>query len=307
MNTQQQWYSYGKLLISGEYLVMEGAKSFALPLKQGQKLLLKSSNDSYRLTWTASQGDGNWFKAVFETEKFEVVQSDNQKLAENLSRILLAVRQLSKSFLRGKTAFAVETKLDFNPEFGFGSSSTLISNLAWWAEVDPYELLKLTFGGSGYDIACARVNSPIFYRLTANGPKIEKVIFKPGFRNQLYFVYLGNKQKSTESIQSFKKQAVFGKDDLNAISLISEKIATAKLLQEFEDLLNGHEKRMATILKRPTVKSLLFSDYKGSVKSLGGWGGDFVLLTTNQSNSDFRADMKERGFPVVFGFDELVL
>ena len=201
---QKMWYSHGKLLLSGEYLVMEGAKAFALPLKQGQNLLLEKSADTSRLSWNAFQRDGNWFKAVFETEKFAVVETDNQKLAGNLSRILQAARQLSKSFLTDGIGFSVETNLDFNPEFGFGSSSTLISNLAWWADVSPFELLRLTFGGSGYDIACARIDSPLFYQLTDNGPRIEELNFKPDFRNQVYFVYLGKKQKSTESIKSFK-------------------------------------------------------------------------------------------------------
>ena len=304
---ENRWYSHGKLLLSGEYLVMEGAKAFALPLKQGQSLLLKESADAGRLSWNAFQRDGNWFKVVFETENFAIVNTDNQKLAENLSRILQAVRQLSKSFLTAGIGFTVETNLDFNPEFGFGSSSTLISNLAWWVDVDPYKLLKHTFGGSGYDIACARIDSPIFYQLADNGPKIEEVDFKPDFRNQIYFVYLGQKQKSTESIKDFKRSSVFGKDDLKTISRFSEQLSKTKSLYEFEDLLNEHERIMAAILHRPTIKSQLFNDYQGTVKSLGGWGGDFVLLTSNQSDIDFRADMKKRGFPVVFAYDELVL
>ena len=307
MNTQQKWYSHGKLLLSGEYLVMEGAKAFALPLKQGQSLLLRKSNDAGRLSWNAFQRDGSWFSAIYDTEKFTIIETDNQKLAENLSRILQAVRQLSKSFLRDGIGFSVETKLDFNPEFGFGSSSTLISNLAWWAAVSPFELLRLTFGGSGYDIACARIDSPLFYQLTDNGPQIEEINFGPDFRNQIYFVYLGKKQKSTESIKSFKSSAVFGKNDLETISHISEQLITTKSLRDFEHLLNEHERVMSAILKRPTVKSQLFNDFQGTVKSLGGWGGDFVLVTSNQPDSEFRSDMKNRGFPVVFGYDELVL
>lgn len=306
MGTQQQWNSHGKLLLSGEYLVMEGAKSFALPLKQGQSLSVEK-NDKGILSWNAFQRDESWFQAEFMTDSFSVIQTNNKILAENLSRILQAIRQLSNRFLTGGKGFTVETKLDFNPEFGFGSSSTLISNLAWWADISPFELLRLTFGGSGYDIACARINSPLFYQLTATGPKIEEVNFNPDFKNQVYFVYLGQKQKSTESIKGFKSSAVFGKKDLESISQISQEIVLANSLQNFEQLLNEHEKIMTAILRRPTVKSLMFNNYEGTVKSLGGWGGDFVLVTSNQSESDFRTDMRKRGFTVVFGYDELVL
>ncbi len=304
---QKSWYSHGKLLISGEYLVMEGAKSFALPLKQGQSLSLKSNNKKGLLIWNALLSDGNWFQATFDTKKLNVIETSNRQLAEKLSQILLACRQLSTTFLKEETGFSVETKLDFNPEYGFGSSSTLISNIALWADVSPFELLRLTFGGSGYDIACARIHSPLFYQLTDTGPKIEEVTFNHTYKKQIYFVYLGKKQKSTESIKSFQNSAVFNKDDLKTISSISEQIVTANSLPDFEQLLNEHEKIMSGILKRPTVKSLLFNNYEGTVKSLGGWGGDFVLLTSNQSDSSFRAEMKKRGFPVVFGYDELVL
>ncbi len=304
---QKSWYSHGKLLISGEYLVMEGAKSFALPLKQGQSLSLKSNNKKGLLIWNALLSDGNWFQATFDTKKLNIIETSNRQLAEKLSQILLACRQLSTTFLKEETGFSVETKLDFNPEYGFGSSSTLISNIALWADVSPFELLRLTFGGSGYDIACARIHSPLFYQLTDTGPKIEEVTFNHTYKKQIYFVYLGKKQKSTESIKSFQSSAVFNKDDLKTISSISEQIVTANSLPDFEQLLNEHEKIMSGILKRPTVKSLLFNNYEGTVKSLGGWGGDFVLLTSNQSDSSFRAEMKKRGFPVVFGYDELVL
>ena len=54
----------------------------------------------------------------------------------------------------------VETQLEFPREWGLGSSSTLISNLGLWAETDPYDLLSATLGGSGYDIAAARSESP---------------------------------------------------------------------------------------------------------------------------------------------------
>ena len=307
MEMQKSWYSHGKLLISGEYLVMEGAKSFALPLKQGQSLSLKSNNKKGLLIWNALLSDGNWFQATFDTKKLNIKETSNRQLAEKLSQILLACRQLSTTFLKEETGFSVETKLDFNPEYGFGSSSTLISNIALWADVSPFELLRLTFGGSGYDIACARIHSPLFYQLTDTGPKIEEVTFNHTYKKQIYFVYLGKKQKSTESIKSFQNSAVFNKDDLKTISSISEQIVTANSLPDFEQLLNEHEKIMSGILKRPTVKSLLFNNYEGTVKSLGGWGGDFVLLTSNQSDSSFRAEIKKRGFPVVFGYDELVL
>ena len=37
----QTFYSNGKLLITGEYVVLDGAKALALPTKFGQSLVVK--------------------------------------------------------------------------------------------------------------------------------------------------------------------------------------------------------------------------------------------------------------------------
>ncbi len=307
MGSTQQWYAHGKLLLTGEYLVMEGAKALALPLKPGQSLAIKTTGERHRLRWQAFHPEGRWFSAVFDTSGFEVIETDNRQLAGRLAEILIAVRSFSPDFLSGGTSVLAETKLEFDPDFGFGSSSTLITNLARWAGVDPYDLLRQTFGGSGYDLACAGADGPVFFRLEGESPQVERISFDPPFKDNIYFVYLGRKQRSTESIRRFRKTAVFRKEDLEEISRISERVAEAESLEAFESLLNEHEARLSAILDRPTVASLLFDGYEGTVKSLGGWGGDFVLLTTRQSETDLRAEMKEGGFRQVFRYGELVL
>jgi len=60
---QQEFYSNGKLLLSGEYAILDGAKGLAVPTKFGQSLLVKSTEDS-TLTWTSIDTDGEtWFSA----------------------------------------------------------------------------------------------------------------------------------------------------------------------------------------------------------------------------------------------------
>ena len=46
----QTFYSNGKLLITGEYVVLDGALSLALPTKFGQSLIIESINDQ-KLVW----------------------------------------------------------------------------------------------------------------------------------------------------------------------------------------------------------------------------------------------------------------
>ena len=310
MQQQQTWYAHGKLLITGEYLVMQGARALAIPVNRGQHLQVVSAsakNDA-RLLWTAHKPDGLWFQAVYEIPSLEIRKTTDKKLAEKLMKILSVARELAPGFLNGKhPCFDVETRLEFNTEFGFGSSSTLVANLAAWAGVDAFALQRQALGGSGYDVACARVEAPVFYQLTNGKPVVEPAHWLPPFKDRIYFVYLGQKQRSDEGIAQFKKSAVFSESDIKNISAISEKLVKTDNLKDFENLLSEHEKIMSAVLGIAPVKERLFRGYPGIVKSLGAWGGDFVLITNHGTDEAFREQLKNRGFYTVFSWDELVL
>lgn len=302
----QTWSSNGKLLITGEYLVMEGALSLALPLRVGQSLKTERNNNSI-LHWQANKPEGVWFAADYKLPSLKLIYSDDKILAEKLNRILLAAVDINANFLANSDGYNVITDLGFNPEFGFGTSSTLISNIAMWAEINPYHLLQKTFGGSGYDIACADKTNPIFYQIVNNEPKVLDVDFHPVFKDNVYFVYLGNKQSSSDGIIAFKEQSEFTSKDIDSISVITKEIVKTRSLYEFEQLLIEHEQIMSKILKLPTAKSLYFSDFTGVVKSLGTWGGDFVMVTYDKSEDKLRKYMQNKGFDTVLTYDELVL
>lgn len=300
------WRSNGKLLLTGEYLVMEGALSLALPINKGQSLTVTQTVNKL-LRWKANKPEGLWFTTEFSLPSLEVIVTDNIDLASSLAKILLAVRRLSPDFLQDNFGLDIVTNLDFNPDYGFGTSSTLISNIANWADVDPYKLLDLTFGGSGYDIACARSSEPILFQRLTHDIYVSDAKFDPDFKENLYFVYLGKKQSSSESISNFRKNCKYSSQDIDSISEITKEIILSNNLNEFEALLMEHELIMSYILNQTTVKSLYFSDFPGAIKSLGAWGGDFVLITNPEPDSDFRKTMKDKGFGTVFRFDELVL
>ncbi len=304
MITKSQ-YANGKLLLTGEYLVMEGAKALALPLKLGQYLSWKKIKEK-NLIWNAMRPEGTWFQAKYSLPNLEVLNTTDEKLSNNLADILLKCRSLQNEFMNGEEGFEVQTILEFDPDFGFGSSSTLISNLAAWADIDPYELLKITFGGSGYDIACAKSKKPLFYSVKNGKPLIEDCEFDPVFRENLLFVYLGEKQVSKDSISSFQKDSKFSGNDIKRISQLSLEIERAIDLNYFENLMNEHEDIMSSILKMPKVKDLHFSDHDGTVKSLGAWGGDFVLMTFHDSPETITGYLKEKGYNIFYNFADLV-
>jgi hypothetical protein len=177
-----------------------------------------------------------------------------------------------------------------------------VNNIAQWTNTDPFKLLQNSFGGSGYDVAAARMNSPFFYSLEKN-PQIQRVDLQWNFRDSLYFVHLNKKQNSREAIkryQSVKDNSTGVISEINAISLA---ITTCQSLKEFRALIDRHEKIISDLIDRSPVKDALFKDYSGSVKSLGAWGGDFVLVTAEKDDPDY---FRNKGYTTIIPFKEMV-
>ena len=311
------YQAHGKFLLTGEYLVLKGALALALPLKLGQSLQVSlADTDTRRLHWVAQQPDKAWFSVVFDTDTLQPVTTDDPAKAEKLAGILKAVRQLKPTAFFGGD-LRIRTHLDFNPNWGLGSSSTLIANWARWAEVDPYELLRLTFGGSGYDIACATADQPIYYQVhnlepalrQAQGPKVvEPVDFNPHFADHLFFIYLGQKQNSSKEVKAFLEKAnpVDLQNDIEAVSEISRAVPKCESLDEFGMLMQCHERIIARCIGQELVQKR-FPDFEGVLKSLGAWGGDFILAATEWDEKQVKEYFKKKGLNVVFSYGEIVL
>ena len=196
--------------------------------------------------------------------------------------------------------------MDFQPEWGFGSSSTLISNVADWADCDPFELNNMIFSGSGYDIACARSASPIIYEIRNGQPSYRKANFQPSFDKQLYFVYLNRKQNSQKSINGLDLTMVTAKD-LQAISELTTAMENAHNLETFQWLMEQHEEYIGWIVRKEPVKSLYFDDFEGSLKSLGAWGGDFMLVASDRPQEYIHNYFNNKNLHTIFKYDEIVL
>jgi mevalonate kinase len=306
--TSRHFFSKGKLLLSGEYLVVKGALALAVPLKVGQKMeVLTLEDDKGIILWKSYQKNELWFEAQFSVIDLQILESSDQQKAENLQKILQAATRLNPSALFKNQSFEVKTDLDFSPEWGFGSSSTLLSNVAYWFGIDPFNLHFLTSDGSGYDVACARASRPLTYQLTDNKPVVIPVPFHPPFKDQIYFVYLCKKQESAQSLKTFRDMLVGREREIQRISEITKRMILAQNIRQFEETMDEHEEIMCSILKLPKAKDLYFAGFQGSVKSLGAWGGDFVLMTWKYDRESFETEIKARGFSTFFSFDEVVL
>jgi len=301
---EQNFYSNGKLLLTAEYIVLDGARALALPTIFGQQLSV-IENNSETISWKSYNHDKSvWVDVIFTFS--EIIEKNFYKNTEKskLAQILYQTHILSPNFLTKNKGYRIETRLSFPKVWGLGSSSTLINNIAKWQGINPYQLLKNTFGGSGYDIACAQNNTPILFCRTNKVPFIKKVNFNLEFSENLYFVYLNKKQNSAEAILEYKKQEYNAEKIIHQINQITYKVIETKSLNEFSDLLEQHEQIISGVLNMQTVKERLFPDFKGTIKSLGAWGGDFVLAVSSEDPTQY---FKEKGFYTIFTYKEMIL
>ncbi|MEM8906298.1 MAG: GYDIA family GHMP kinase [Bacteroidota bacterium] len=308
----QNYRANGKLLLSGEYFVLDGALALALPTQRGQTLTLQTLQAAApHLHWKSWTVDGTiWFDGVFDLKNFAILSHSDEATAQRLQAIFQAIRQLRSDFLlssNAASAWEVNTHLDFPRDWGLGSSSTLLHLLAQWAQVDPYALLAQTFGGSGYDLACASANGPILYQKKGGKPIVQACHFQPVFRSQLYFVYLGQKQNSRQGIAHYRQQTEVPGEHIKHISVLTKEILNATTLQTFECCIEQHEELVAQHLQLDKVKDRYFSDYWGTVKSLGAWGGDFVMVSSPKSEKATRDYFADKGFSVFIPYQTMIL
>jgi len=301
----------GKLLLTAEYLVLDGAPALALPCKYGQSISVYNTLDAQsKVTCKSIDHRGNtWFTGIFDMDKETVLVTSDNSIASRFLSILQFLKNNSPSKFPRKTAVHFTHQIDFDRQWGLGTSSTLIYNMARWAKVDPYDLLEYTFGGSGYDIACAGAYGPIIYRNNNPSPKFKTVEYAPSYAGQLFFVYLGQKQNSREGINNYRSlQNNLKKPHAIAeIEEINDNILAAKNLTDFKECIREHEDIISNIIEMPKVKDIYFQDLDGEAKSLGAWGGDFVLLTFEDGEKALKKYCQLKGFDIVIPYHQMIL
>ena len=60
---------------------------------------------------------------------------------------------------------------------------------------------------------------------------------------------------------------------------------------------------ISNIIKQKSVKESFFKDFEGSIKSLGAWGGDFILVTSKDNPTDY---FKSKGFETIIPYHEMI-
>ncbi|TBW28055.1 GYDIA family GHMP kinase [Gramella sp. KN1008] len=310
----QVFKSNGKVLLTGEYAVLDGAKALALPTKKGQSLEVAEDGKDI-IKWTSLDENGEtWFEAQFAIDngkfqpKLDIEQQKDPEVrntAQRLQQILSSAYEINPERFSGQIGYSITTRLDFNRKWGLGTSSTLINNIAQWLETDPYKLLEKSFGGSGYDIAAAGNDHPVTYQKTSHGPAVFTADFNPVFSDSLFFVYLNRKQNSRKAIAHYRNQSTENIRELTEkISGITEQVLQSENLEEFKLLLQAHEVLISKAINLPRIQTELFPDYHELIKSLGGWGGDFILAIGGEQEKEY---FRRKGYNIIFDYSDLIL
>ena len=300
------FYSNGKLLITGEYLVLDGAKAFALPTKFGQNLIVENGTKN-EIIWKSYNVDEKiWFEdTITFNEIIKNAKAGIETVKSTLINILHEAYILKPDFIDNSDGYKISTHLTFPKNWGLGTSSTLLNNIAQWAKIDAFTLLKNSFGGSGYDIACAQNDTPILYYLENNLPVVETVSFNPGFTKNIHFVYLNKKQSSKTAINAYynNKNADLSKN-ISDNNKLTNSVLNASTLKEFALTVQKHEIHLSNILELQTIKEIAFPDFNGILKSLGAWGGDFVMAISKENPKEY---FISKGYETVLTYDEMIL
>ena len=125
--------------------------------------------------------------------------------------------------------------------------------------------------------------------------------------DRLYLVYLDRKQNTLISVSNYRKNKVLPHGIIEKLNKITSDFYTTRQFSRFTDLMEEHEILLSSVLKIPPVKKELFPDFQGQIKSLGAWGGDFILAASEEKRTAVINYFKKKGLATIFDFKALAL
>jgi len=177
--------------------------------------------------------------------------------------------------------------------------------MARWAEVNPLDLHFMVSEGSGYDVACAISEGPITYKLKDHSPQYSHISFNPPFRDQIWFAWLGNKQATASHLAEVAGRLSPNFEAVHQFSQLTLEMMNASTLEEFRGVMDRHEEALSPLLGMDPI-SERFKKLPGSVKSLGAWGGDFIMIATKTDKPDLLKNLNKYGIRTLYNYNDLV-
>lgn len=303
--------SRGKLMITGEYLALYGGRVLGWPTKFRQHITVNQApGPAGQLIWNADGHDNMpWFDALLDIHtKAEVISASDNKVADTLVNILNTALEMGASDLLRTRSQAVNTLTEWPMNWGLGSSSTLITNIAWWLNLNPFDLQRRVFGGSGYDIACALSDEPVIYQmadkpLAAKAPKPALLTLHAGF------AWLGKKASTADAMDRFREKTL-NRDlskKLDTINRLTYHILNAEKIENLIKAIQIHEETIGFLLEMEPIAIREFPYFDGTVKSLGAWGGDFAMFVGRHPLEAFKEDVETKYGLRLFSAGELLV
>jgi mevalonate kinase len=280
---------------------LDGAAGLAIPLRFGQSLHLRP-HDGEHLIWTSLEADGSpWFQGTFHPGTGLLMESTDQEVGIMLEKLLRAAPESARRNILKSQHLRIQA--DFNRDWGLGSSATLVWLVASLLKTSPYPLLDASFGGSGYDLACAAASGPIVYQRNQGKPSSIPVALPEPILNHLFFVYSGKKQNSRDAIHKYRtqKDSASFSEEMNQLSL---NLTKARTVDAFGECLQKIEEKVRNHLMLYSLKDY-HPDYPGILKPMGAWGGDFFLAFGPPE--DTRNYFESKGFFPVWQAKEVML
>ena len=333
----QKWVP-GKVLLSGEYVVLDGATALGLASRLGQSMEVFRGGEPGRLRWTAHDHLRHpWLKANYRivdgqwsVDEGDVATSEAAVMLRNwLQTAWTLMAKASEGSASGygeafwndilrQEGLTVHTRLDFARSWGLGSSSTVMALLAQWLEVDARTLYTLTTNGSGYDLEVALQNSSILYRLpygrpitnSTSTPPLEPIVQPIHYHAPqggcLWLVDPGGKQTSAKEVVRYhnldSKRRLYCVEE---ISSLSKELATCHEVDRMLEYFVRHDSVLENLLQQPCLHRISGKGFPGRLKSLGAWGGDLFLAVSN-CPEDAVHWLKNQSDWSIYPFDQLI-
>jgi len=295
----------GKLLLTGEYLVLLGATALVLPVRFGQEMTLSERKDRL-LVWRSKTQEGYWFEGTFSLPELEPLRTNDRATADKLRTWMITLRVLRNDFLRDESGYTVTITANYPLYWGLGSSASLTSLLAQWSGVDPFHFHDLISRGSGADIACTQSDRLIRYHKMYGVSEFAEMDPGDALVRYTWFVYLGNSVETAPEITRFLKSKPPSERIMRRISFLSQEICTTSSAEYLEQLIREHESILAGILKKQPI-GIRFGKFPGGVKSMGAWGGDFAMFVSAADPGTVESFFKTAGLFPVFRYPEIAM
>ena len=116
---------------------------------------------------------------------------------------------------------------------------------------------------------------------------------------------MNKKQSSKTAIANYQKNKTTDTEkNISKIDKLTQEIIQAKNSNVMALAIAKHEAILSTILETPTVKENLFSDFIGEIKSLGAWGGDFIMVISEVNPITYFAS---KGYKTIISYKDMIL